>query len=222
MVQQVRASIVSSTQLNDTIWRYILKPEQIVPYAAGQYLQVQRKDKDAQFYSIANAPQNATYYELHVRHRDHQIWDARDMVSLSLPFGTCDLSHLHQDKPILFLAVGTGFAPIRAMIEQLLWQADPRKMKLFWGVAVENDWYDPVSLQTWQDQSSDFHYHPYLAAYHQSELVAHVLARYPEVKDWQVVMAGPFELMHQFQQKWLAQGLEKSVIFSDAFAFASY
>ncbi len=220
MVQKVRASIVSSSRLNDTIWRYVLKPEHFVPYQAGQYLQIHRPEGDS-YYSIANAPIAEPCYDLHVRHRaPAQVWDSQQVLSLSLPYGICDISHLHLDKPILFIAVGTGFAPLRAMIDQLLHQSDPRHFELYWGVAVSDDLYDQDSLQRWQVQRPSFCHVPHISVAHQADLITLILEQHPDLKDWQIVMAGPFELMYVMQRALMQYGIDKQSIFSDAFEFA--
>lgn len=219
MVQKVHAKIVSIARLNDTIWQYTLKPAQYISYQAGQYLQLHKSDGD-HFYSIANAPDVEQVYELHVRHRSAtQIWSEQEDVTLSLPFGKCDVSHLQQDKPILFLAFGTGFAPIRAMIKQLVDHADPRHFELHWGVTAAEDLYDPRSLQQWQAQPH-YQYFPHVSPNSQADLIPLILERYPKLKQWQIVMAGPFELMFDMQKKLLEHGLHKESIFSDAFDFS--
>lgn len=222
MVQTIQAKIVSVTQLNDTIWQYTLKPMSFIPYQAGQYLQIHKSEGD-HYYSIANAPGTEQVYELHVRHRAPsplQIGPAQTELSLSLPYGKCDVSHFHPDKPILFLAFGTGFAPIRAMIQQLIAQADPRHFELHWSVAVVDDLYDVTSLQQWQSHPS-FQYFSHISSTNQSDLIPEMLARYPDLTHWQIVMGGPFDLMFDMQKKLLQHGLQKESIFSDAFDFSA-
>ena len=220
MVQKVQASIVSITRLNDTIWRYVLKPTQFIPYQAGQYLQIHRPEGE-HFFSIANAPTDEQHYELHVRHRAlSQLWLIQQELSLSLPYGICDVSQLHLQKPILFLAVGTGFAPIRAMIEQLLAQSDPRHFELHWRVAVAADLYDPESLQHYREARPTCEYFPHVCPANQFDWIPSIIENHPDLKDWQIVMAGPFDLMFAMQKELLAYGLSRDVIFSDAFEFA--
>lgn len=216
MVQRVHAKIVSSSALNETIWRYVLKPDQFIAYQAGQYLQIHSSESE-NFYSIANAPNPEQTYELHVRQRSSPVWLQHLELSVSLPYGSCDVAHLIADKPILFVAVGTGFAPIRAMIDQLINQSDPRHIALHWGVAVAADLYDHDSLQRWQEQRPSFQSYAYVSPVHQLALVSQVLEHQPDLKNWQIVMAGPFDLMYAMQKEWLQYGLDKHAIFSDAF-----
>lgn len=218
-MQTIQGSIVSIARFNDTIWQYILKPRQFVPYHAGQYLQIHWPE-GANYYSIANAPGVEKYYELHVRHRSSaQIWTGFQELTLSLPFGTCDIEHLHVEKPILFLAVGTGFAPIRAMINQLLAQSDPRHFELHWRVAIAEDLYDQLSLKFWQTQCPNYRFFPFITPSNQAAWIPTIIERYPNLKDWQIVMAGPFELMYAMQKELLEYGQDKQSMLSDAFEF---
>ncbi|HVT62464.1 MAG TPA: NAD(P)H-flavin reductase, partial [Legionellaceae bacterium] len=161
MIGQTRATIIAIQALNPTIWEYVLKPAHYISYQAGQYLQI-HQGEHPHFYSIANAPFQSTQYLLHVRQLPHQI-DApigslHQELYLSLPYGDCDLAHLHPHKPILFVAAGTGFAPIRAMLYELLHKGDKRPVELHWGVASIEDLYDQVSLEIWQQRLPNFQY----------------------------------------------------------------
>ena len=221
MVQKVQAKIVSIIRLNDTIWQYTLKSAQFISYQAGQYLQI-HKPEGENFYSIANAPSAEQVYELHVRHRSQtQLGSEQEALCVSLPYGRCDVSHLHPHKPILFLAFGTGFSSIRAMIEHLSNQSDTRPFELHWGVTVAEDLYDQKSLQSWEQTQNNYHYFPHIASGGQSDLIPFIIERYPDINHWQIVMAGPFDLMYDMQKKLLQHGCHKESIFSDAFEFAN-
>ncbi|PJD92424.1 MAG: NAD(P)H-flavin reductase [Legionella sp.] len=222
MSQPTEASLVAIKRLNHTIWSYRLKPEHYIAYQAGQYLQMHLPDS-MPYYSIANAPSSGAYYDVHIRQSSAQLaplWALGQSVTLSLPYGQCDLSHLQPQKPILFLAAGTGFVPIRAMIEQLLYQSDTRRIALYWGVANADDLYDHTSLDNWQHALPRFRYIPHIAQFHQPGLITRVLADHPnDLKDWQIVMAGPFDLMYLMRDILLERGLMRQDLFSDAFEF---
>lgn len=219
MSQQTQARIVAINRLNQTIWAYRLKPEHYIAYQAGQYLQIHAPD-NTHYYSIANAPSSGQYYEVHIRQGNQQLWELHQSVNLTLPYGVCNLSHLHPQKPIIFLAAGTGFSPIRAMIEQLLSQSDSRRVELYWGVATAEDLYDENSVQHWQKNLPNFRYVPHIAQSHQPGLITRVLTEHPhDLSDWQIVMAGPFDLMYLMRKVLLQQGVMRQDLFSDAFEF---
>lgn len=120
-------------------------------YFAGQYVEFILRDGTRRAYSIANAPhtqETSPGLELHLRHTpggrftDH-VFGAlkeKDILRVEGPFGSF---RLHEDsgKPIILLASGTGFAPIKALIEHLQFTQSPRQAVLYWGVRRPHDLY---------------------------------------------------------------------------------
>lgn len=119
-------------------------------FLAGQYIDVLLKDGKRRSYSIANAPkpEGVTYLELHVRHTpgglftDHVFskLKVRDILRFEGPLGTF---YLREDtaKPILMVASGTGFAPLKAMCESILGKDLGRPITLYWGCRTKRDLY---------------------------------------------------------------------------------
>lgn len=120
-------------------------------YFAGQYVEFILRDGARRAYSIANAPhtqEDAPGLELHVRHTpggrftDH-VFGAlkeKDILRVEGPFGSFRLQE-DNDKPIVLLASGTGFAPIKALIEHLQFTQSTRQVTLYWGVRRPHDLY---------------------------------------------------------------------------------
>ena len=137
---ETTAQVIRISPLTDHIIELLLAPEHYIDYQAGQYLQLLSKN-ECLCYSIANAPLGAHNYELHIRHEHSNPYDQplfaemkqRGLVDLRLPFGSCHLNNLDSKLPIIFIAGGTGFSPVKAMIEQLLATGDQRIFSLFWG-----------------------------------------------------------------------------------------
>lgn len=119
-------------------------------FLAGQYIDVLLKDGKRRSYSIANAPkpEGVTYLELHVRHTpgglftDHVFGKlkVRDILRFEGPLGTFYLRE-DTDKPIVMVASGTGFAPIKAMCESVLDRDLKRPIILYWGCRARRDLY---------------------------------------------------------------------------------
>lgn len=225
--RQTRAKIEQITPLTDSILQIILKPDTFIDYQAGQYLQIIVGD-DVLSYSIANAPLGSHSYELHIRHsRDNPCTQAllaqikkKGSVMIKLPFGECDLSHLDSYKPILFIAGGTGFAPIQAMIEQLLANGEPRPFELYWGARSQNDLYMDRQVIEWQAHVSHFQYVSLLSEHSTDSLASIVLARHShDIEDWQAVLSGPFNMVYSTRDALVAQGVLRERLFSDAFSF---
>ncbi|MGC1183306.1 NAD(P)H-flavin reductase [Legionella sp.] len=225
----VKAHIEQITPLTDSITQLILIPEEYVDYQAGQYLQI-LLGEEALSYSIANAPLGSRKYELHIRHNPENFCMQRlfahikkeESVTINLPFGDCSLEHLEVHRPILFIAAGTGFAPVKAMIEQLLFNADRRSFELFWGARMQNDLYMDEKVTQWQAHVSGFHYFSSLSAENSQPLISFVVARHlADLNDWQIVISGPYDMVYSTRDALIEYGVEPEHLFSDAFSFLS-
>ncbi len=223
----VKAQVERIIPLTDSIIHLVLKPEHYVAYQAGQYLNLLWDDQESS-YSIANAPLGASYYELHIRHSADNACNQSLLASLKshrsltlkLPLGQCSLAALDAQRPILFVAAGTGFAPIHAMIEQLLADADTRAFELFWGARTQSDLYLHEKAQHWQAHVSQFKYHFFLSETQKNNLFSQLLSAHAhDLMQWQFVLSGPFDLIYQMRDQLVARGVSPAFIFSDAFSF---
>lgn len=224
----VNARIEMVTPLTDTVLMYTIKPEHYVDYIAGQYLQVLVGD-EAYSYSIANAPLGAHRYELHIRHsresKNNLVMRTiknSETIKIRLAFGDCCLNNLKSDKPILFIAVGSGFAPIKAMIEQLFADSDSRNIKLYWGARMHSDLYMHEKLLTWQNSVTNFTYKSCLTNRNEDSLITKVIQdNLAQLQSYEIVMCGPFDLMYKMRDALVLKGVAQENIFSDAFSFES-
>jgi CDP-4-dehydro-6-deoxyglucose reductase len=129
-------------------------------YHAGQYVEFILRDNARRSYSMANAPHtqgDKPFIELHVRHMpggrftDHVFgaMKEKDILRMEGPFGSFFLRE-DSDKPIVLLASGTGFAPIKAIIEHIEFKAITRPAVLYWGARSRADLY----LHDWAVKAS--------------------------------------------------------------------
>ena len=120
-------------------------------YHAGQYIEFLLRDGSRRAYSMGNAPHTqeaAPNVELHIRHMpggkftDHVFgaMKEKDILRAEGPFGSFFLRE-DSDKPIVLLASGTGFAPIKALIEHLRFKGSQREVSLYWGGRRPHDLY---------------------------------------------------------------------------------
>ncbi|MFC3908342.1 NAD(P)H-flavin reductase [Legionella dresdenensis] len=213
--------------LTDSILRLHLIPEQYIDYEPGQYLQITSAGERLS-YSIANAPLGSHKYELHIRHKGNPYQqplfkEIRESgsVTISLPYGDCHLNRLDTGLPIIFIAGGTGFAPIKAMIEQLLATGDKRQFELYWGARSQSDLYLDEQVQKWQTHVSNFSYFSQHSDRNQKDALAKsVLKQHGhDLANYQIVFAGPFDMVYSVRDKLLDHGIERSRLYSDAFSF---
>jgi CDP-4-dehydro-6-deoxyglucose reductase, E3 len=119
-------------------------------YHAGQYVEFILRDGSRRSYSMANAPHtqdDKPGIELHLRHlpggkfTDHVFgaMKEKDILRMEGPFGSFFLRE--SDKPMILLASGTGFAPIKAIIEHLQHTKSERHAELYWGCRGKADLY---------------------------------------------------------------------------------
>lgn len=225
--QTVKAQVEKIVPLTDSIMHLILKPEQYIDYQAGQYLDILCEGQQFS-YSIANAPLGSQHYELHIRHSLENPYNQilfnhikrEGAVTIQLPFGTCSIDKLDIDRPILFIAGGTGFAPVNALIEQLLANSDPRPFELFWGARSQSDVYLDEKVLNWQAHVSRFKYYSFLSEASKENLLSNLLIRHAQdLHDWQIVLSGPFEMVYSIRDALIEQGMPGCQLFSDAFSF---
>jgi len=127
-------------------------------YLAGQYLEFMLKDGSRRSFSMATAPHAAELLELHVRHvaggqfTDHVFgkMKERDILRFEGPLGTFFLRE-DSDKPVVLVASGTGFAPIKSIVEEALHKGVARPMTLYWGGRRPKDLYMNALAQGWAD-----------------------------------------------------------------------
>jgi len=109
-------------------------------YHAGQYIEFILRDGARRSYSMANAPHNGPGVELHIRHMpggkftDHVFtaMKEKDILRVEGPFGSFYLRE-DSDRPMILLASGTGFAPIKALVEHMQSKGIQRPATLYWG-----------------------------------------------------------------------------------------
>jgi len=139
-------------------------------FLAGQYIEFLLKDGGRRSFSIANPPHDAELIELHVRHvaggqfTDHVFgkMKERDILRCEGPLGTFFLRE-DSEKPIVFVASGTGFAPIKAVIEHMFHKGIARPATLYWGGRRPKDLYMNALAEQWAAEHPGFNYVPVIS-----------------------------------------------------------
>jgi CDP-4-dehydro-6-deoxyglucose reductase len=143
-----------------------------VLFRGGQYLEVLLPDGSRRNYSMANAPtaEGVRQLELHLRHlpggrftdRVFTTLKVRDMLKVEVPMGTFYLRE-DSDKPIVMVASGTGFAPIKAIVEHSLTQGLRRPIDLYWGGRRRADLYMADVAERWAAEHAHIRFIPVLS-----------------------------------------------------------
>jgi CDP-4-dehydro-6-deoxyglucose reductase len=136
-------------------------------FLAGQYLEIILRDGKRRAYSMANPPEDDKTIELHVRNNPGGAFTdyvfnrmkEKDILRFEGPLGTFFLRE-DSDKPIVFLASGTGFAPIKSILLHAFHAGVKREMVLYWGGRRPHDLYLSALCREWQAQHPNFSFVP--------------------------------------------------------------
>ncbi len=141
-------------------------------FRAGQFLDILLKDGQRRSYSIANVPraEGVRQLELHIRHMpggvftDHVFnnMKARDIVHIEMPLGNFYLRE-NSEKPIILLASGTGFAPIKSILNYSIERKINRPIHLYWGGRRPHDLYDSQTARLWSHDHLNIDFIPVLS-----------------------------------------------------------
>jgi CDP-4-dehydro-6-deoxyglucose reductase len=124
-------------------------------FLAGQYIDLLLRGSVRRSFSMANAPHDDSALQLHLRDYggpfSQHVFGAmkeKDIIRFEGPFGTFFLRE-ESAKPIILVASGTGFAPIKAIVEHALHTGIARPMTLYWGCRVRSDLYLHELAESW-------------------------------------------------------------------------
>lgn len=148
---------------------------QRVKFNAGQYLRIELAPGVGRYFSMANPPHESDALTLHIGHMPGGIFSARldtlcagDALNVELPFG--DFCVADDDRrPVVFVATGTGFAPIKSIIDDSLKRGLKRNMTLVWGARTADGLYMRTAVETWKRKSADFRFIPAISGGEQAQ-----------------------------------------------------
>jgi len=202
-------------------------------YRAGQYVEFILRDGARRSYSMANAPSNGPGVELHIRHMPGGRFTdlvfgsmkEKDILRIEGPMGSFFLRE-DSEKPMVFLASGTGFAPLKALLEHMQHCGMTRPVTLYWGGRRPADLYmddwvlaqctrmpnlryvpvvsDALSEDNWQRRTGFVH--------------RAVLEDFPDLSGYQVYACGAPIVVDSAKRDFSAlAGLPDEEFFADAF-----
>lgn len=201
-------------------------------YMPGQYVDFLLDDGRRRSFSIANRP-NGEFIELHLRvtpqgrfaHWVLNEMPPRAMLRFEGPLGAFYIRE-DSERPILLMAGGTGFAPIHAMLEDLLQRGSQRPLHLFWGARSLQDLYLDARICDWTGRHPQLHYTPVLsepdAAWTGERGFVHevLLRAYPDLSAHAVYLSGPPIMVRSGKLAFQRAGLDADHLFYDSFDYA--
>ncbi|OWS69636.1 CDP-6-deoxy-delta-3,4-glucoseen reductase [Polynucleobacter campilacus] len=236
-----RVNVIDRPSSDVAILKLQLPAAERFQFLAGQYLEFLLKDGQRRAYSIANAPDQEGPLELHIRHLPGGLFTdfvfgtatpalkEKDILRFEGPMGSFFLRE-DSKKPIIFVAAGTGFAPIKSIIEQMQAKKIHRPIELYWGGRRPSDLYLDDLCKAWQNDIPNFRYVPVISdalvedAWGGRTGFVHqaVMADHPNMKALQVYACGAPVMVNAAREDFSSKcDLPEEEFFADSFTSAA-
>lgn len=232
-MRTLRCRVHKMEKLADDVMVLYLKlpPGERMQFLAGQYINILTKDGKQHSFSLGNAPHDDAFLQLHIRlipggaftHHVFTQMKERDILRIKGPLGTFFLRE-DSAKPVIFIASGTGFAPVKAIIEHAQHIGLKRPVYLYWGARKLADFYLLDLVKQWEahgirftqvlsEPLADDHWQGKIGFVHQA-----VMEDYSDLSGYQVYACGGPVMVKAAHHDFTAlRGLPREEFFSDAF-----
>lgn len=234
--RQIDVEVVEKWHLTPDVIGLRLKPgpgEPRLNWLPGQYLDVLLEDGKRRPFSIASGPRADGLIELHVRHvagggftsRVSNQLQVGDRLRIEGPLGTF-VAREDSERPMVFMAGGTGFAPVKAIVEHFIALGARRPMQVYWGARSAADIYLRPLAERWAGEVPNLQFHavvsdPDQAAGLRGGLVHEaVLEDLPDLSGHDLYMSGPPAMIDASRQLFLEAGLPEDRLYYDSFEYA--
>lgn len=238
-IKQYVARVTRLDRFTQDVIRLCLRLESgsALHFHAGQYINIILDDGTRRSFSFATAPHAAEEIELQVRlvpggRFTTEVFTRMkvgDTLRFEGPLGTFTLRQ-DTNKPILFVAGSTGFAPVKSMLEHAFHAGFKRPMMLYWGVRSRRDLYLGELAQQWARDHANFTFIPVLSAplpedewTGRTGLVHEaIVADFPDLSKHQIYACGSVQMVEAAQPEFIKHGISSDDCFSDAFRLTAH
>ena len=236
-IGEYTAHVVKMEKLTHDVMRVLLglPPGQQITFKAGQYINILLEDGQRRAFSFANPPYEAEFVELQIRlmpggrfttHVFEKMKEG-DEIRFEGPIG--DFTLRESERPIVFVAGATGFAPVKSMVEDAFRRGLKRPIHLYWGVRSLQDLYLPELPARWAREHDNFHFIPVLSeplpedAWSGRTGLVHeaILEDFPELKQYEIYACGSVRMVEAIFPFLKQHGAEDGACFSDAFSVSA-
>lgn len=231
--QQISAKVKSITPLkHDMALLHLQTPRTSrLRFLAGQSATLQLSKSLSAELPVASCPCDERNLLFHVHRRPGNLFSdylfnrlkENEVVDIEGPQGEFILQE-KTSRPLYFIALDTGFAPIKSLIEHAMSLDAAEAIHLYWIGSTESSIYLPNIPRAWADALDNFHYTPLVAGHDLAHmtgmreealqgLLRGILNAHPEVAEGDVYIAGPEAASKLAEQFFLALGLPKTRVF---------
>jgi CDP-4-dehydro-6-deoxyglucose reductase len=213
-VQQLAAKVKSVEVFNPQIAAlHILAPRsQRLRFLGGQNIQVGFGGVSGR-YAIASCPCEDRHIEVHIPRRSGDAFadalfaklSANDSVEVEGPYGEFVLDE-DSPRPVIFLAFGAGFAPIKSLIQHAMSLELAESMDLHWLADAAGHYQDNL-CRAWTDALDNFNYVPHAPTDDLEALLESIVVDYPDLHRFDVYAAGTAAQLEQARERFVRAGL---------------
>lgn len=232
--QELSLEVAKIQPLCNGVHQLVLKSDALrtLEYWPGQYLNIDVGDGRHRSFSMANATCNNGEVQLHIREIDGGMFTQERLLSLqrgdflqvAIPAGSF-YYHEKDWRPMIFVATGTGIAPLRAILESLLDNEDCPPIRLYWGMRCEADLYQQAEFEAWASRLYEFEFIPVLSqpsaqwqgrvGYVQDA----VASDFDDLSEHAIYLCGSPTMINDARRQFTERGAIAEFMYADAFNF---
>ncbi len=220
-IRELPARVARMQRLAPEVMGLWLRLPAIEPFTwqAGQYVDVMLPGERRRSFSLANPPHDAALLELHVRHApggafSEQVFGGMkegSLLRIEGPLG--QFVYRAGERPLLAIGGGTGYAPLKAILREVIEKGAQRGITLYWGARDVRDLYDDAWLRALAARHPQFRYVGVT-----SELVHEAVLRdVADLGSYDVYAAGPPAMIDAVRHELPGRGADPARIFFDSF-----
>ncbi len=226
-------ALVNLERISKDVYQALFYPQAMpLHYLAGQYVEVYLPGQEVKPFSIANAPNEKDILELYIRCQEDNAYaktliahlESTQALTFKGPFGRC-FYHPKPAMPMILLAVGTGFAPMKAILEQAFKAPLTHEVSLFWAGKSPEDIYYLELTSRWEKKLPNFRCVPILSSESRDpqwpgvygNILDLVLEYAPNLANHHIYFGGPMQLTFDGLERFVQHGAQTCYMYSDVF-----
>jgi CDP-4-dehydro-6-deoxyglucose reductase len=221
-VQQLTAKVKSVEVFNPQMAAlHILVPRsQRLRFLGGQHVQLGFNGASGR-YAIASCPCEDRHIEVQIPRRPGDAFaealfnrlKPNDAVEVQGPYGEFVLDE-DSPRPVIFLAFGVGFAPVKSLIQHAMSLELAESMDLHW-MADETGHYQDNLCRAWTDALDNFNYIPHPPASDLDALLKSIVLDYPDLHRFDIYAAGTAAQIERAHEHFVREGSHEARWFAD-------
>ena len=206
-----------------------------IQFQPGQYIDVLLNDGKRRSFSIASPPHDADLIELHVRRvpgggfTEKLFTGLKEGTLLRIEGPVGQFVYRDGDRPLILIAGGTGFAPLKSILRHVIERDIQRDIHLYWGTRNAVDVYEESLVLEWTRRQPNLHFNVVLSEATKTSLAHHrlgfvhdaVLADHASLAPYEVYAAGPPALIEAIRASFPSRGLPEDRLYFDSFDYAA-